>query len=454
MAIGDSQHLVAERLWSVANAIDSVVHADTEYHRRILEVCLRNLGHNGEIRIRLPKGTPTFLRSLCAAAIKGTLKDDDLSQLTRRKESVEWVRQIAVREEVLAVQGGLPTAEQVDIWRQILDDLDHHDASHGDLFRPSANASYEKMRERIRSLPENDYLRHLIGFDAAEAYGRTEQSFRNLYGQPSQKLDLAIQIGGSSLSANGPPVEETPSPEASSARSPEISKSPRDRYSPTSSARGREHENEYIFRRNGDTWEVAFEGGAQQGLNDWVGMRYIHRLLAQPNPSRAIPAQVLSQPETESAQLQRRTDLSIPDQAEIGDVPALELSKGPGSDRCSDASDPEALRDYHARLTEIGEEQEEARTMGNMVRMEELEEEKQRIRDRVRADTGLGGKPRKLGTTETRRAADTAKKAIDRAVDHLKSRDLPGIADHLKRNIRREENGFAYRCENPPDWVL
>src|SRR4051812_39144720 len=141
------------------------------------------------------------------------------------------------------------------------------------------------------------------------------------------------------------------------------------------------------------------------------------------------------------------------------DVPAAELSAAvaghPGvtTGDLGPALDPQAMRAYRRRITELDEELDEARSWADPVRIDRLEEERSALLDEIGRATGLGGRPRRVGDADER-ARVAVRKAIAAALDRIAEGD-PVTARLLRDTVR---TGGTCRYEPDPGrpvrWVL
>lgn len=178
------------------------------------------------------------------------------------------------------------------------------------------------------------------------------------------------------------------------------------------------------FRRRGEVYEARFRGGPKVILTGRKSAAVVHRLLAA--QGNWLPARVLTD-ETGLA-----ANVRIPSDG----APAL---------------DRDAIASARQKLQELQADREQARRDGDTLVEQEADAEIKALADRLRSDTGLGGRLRLLGDLE-----DAARKAVNgnvaavvravRAVD-------PVFADHLKASIKGGK-----RCRYEPaehiEWSL
>jgi pimeloyl-ACP methyl ester carboxylesterase len=155
------------------------------------------------------------------------------------------------------------------------------------------------------------------------------------------------------------------------------------------------------FLRRGDVWEIAYAGRTVH-VKDSKGLRDLAVLLASPGE----------------------------------EVDAARLASGGEPDARSGADpvlDRTALEDCRSRLAEIDRLVEEAEANHDAGRAGALGAERDAILQEVRAATGLGGRPRRLGD-----AAERARKAVSgrihQAIAGLRAVH-PELADHLARSV-------------------
>ena len=131
------------------------------------------------------------------------------------------------------------------------------------------------------------------------------------------------------------------------------------------------------------------------------------------------------------------------------DLPALHLAGGAETVEQAGLGpvvDDRALAAYRRRLTEIDAELDGADGQGDAVRSAELTAERAALVTEVSAATGLGGRPRHVGSG-SERARVTVRKAIAAALDAIHAAD-PVVARHLTTHVR---TGSTCRYEPDPD---
>jgi tetratricopeptide (TPR) repeat protein len=170
-----------------------------------------------------------------------------------------------------------------------------------------------------------------------------------------------------------------------------------------------------VFDREGDYWAVRFEGRTAR-LRDSKGLQYLARLLAEPG-----------------------RDLHVLDLAagrrvssEGGDRGAARIIADTGDS--GELLDERAKQTYRRRLTEIEEDLEQARTLGDLERAAQAEAERDCLARELARAVGLGGRDRRAGVA-AERARSAVTRAIRQAVARIRTHDS-ALGDHLDRTIR------------------
>src|SRR5262249_26110743 len=114
-------------------------------------------------------------------------------------------------------------------------------------------------------------------------------------------------------------------------------------------------------------------------------------------------------------------------------------------------ADRQALAEYHRRLQEIDEELAEAETGADLGRARKLAGERDALLAQLAADTGRGGRARRLNDpVERARKAVTAR--LRDAIRRVKAAD-PAAAEHLERAVKTGVY-CAYRPDPPVTWTV
>ena len=161
-----------------------------------------------------------------------------------------------------------------------------------------------------------------------------------------------------------------------------------------------------VFRREGDTWTLAFGGGSVP-LRDAKGLRDLAVLLAAPGREVAATELIAGVAGTAAAGL-----------AALGADPVL---------------DDRARAAHRTRLARLDEELAEADTHYDIERSARLAAERDALIDELTYATGLGGRRRRLGDV-TERARTTVTARIRDAIGRIE-RVHPELGGHLRTSI-------------------
>jgi hypothetical protein len=161
-----------------------------------------------------------------------------------------------------------------------------------------------------------------------------------------------------------------------------------------------------VFRRDGDTWTLAF-GGRSVPLRDAKGLRDLAVLLAVPGREVATTELIAGVTTAAAAGL-----------AALGADPVL---------------DDRARAAYRTRLARLDEELAEADTHHDIERSARLAAERDSLIGELAHATGLGGRSRRLGDV-TERARSTVTARIRDAIGRIE-RAHPELGRHLRASI-------------------
>jgi tetratricopeptide (TPR) repeat protein len=172
-----------------------------------------------------------------------------------------------------------------------------------------------------------------------------------------------------------------------------------------------------VFRREGGYWTVIFEGHTVR-VRDLKGMRYLARLLAEPDREYhvldLVAAETGRTSRVDSGQVANLPHSALGDAGEILDA------------RARDA--------YSRRITEIDDDIEQARTIGDAERLAQAGAERDfLVRELARA-FGLGGRGRRAAS-----ASERARAAVTRSVRQAMAKigeHHPTLGEHLSHTIR------------------
>lgn len=110
--------------------------------------------------------------------------------------------------------------------------------------------------------------------------------------------------------------------------------------------------------------------------------------------------------------------------------------------------DAQAKREIKAQLIALREQRQSAQERGDHVEEADIDVAVSAIEDQLRRDSGLGGRPRRMGS-DAEKARHTASRRYRTALDYLREQ-LPALAEHLKRCIRP---GAKFVYQPPPDII-
>ncbi len=175
--------------------------------------------------------------------------------------------------------------------------------------------------------------------------------------------------------------------------------------------------------REDDYWLLGY-AGEQNRVPDSLGLRYLRLLVGSPGQELA------------AADLVRLA--AGPGAGSGGRLAAAEARADGLHDQSATAADdvldPQAREAYRQRLAGLEEELAEADDWHDTERASRLRAEKDFLIRELAAATGLGGRPRRLGS-ETERARLNVTRAIRTAISRIGDR-APGIGAHLEQAIR------------------
>ena len=182
------------------------------------------------------------------------------------------------------------------------------------------------------------------------------------------------------------------------------------------------------LNREDDFWLIGY-GDALARVPDSLGLRYLDLLVR--NTGRELAA-------VDLAQLAAATGPAAASPPDDGLHDASEAPAEP-------ILDQQARTAYRQRLTDLDEELAEAEQWHDTERASRLRAEKDFLVRELAAATGLGGRPRQLGS-DSERARLNVTRAIRSAIARIRDR-APAAADYLDQAVRT-----GTRCSySPPD---
>src|ERR1700756_2440152 len=185
-----------------------------------------------------------------------------------------------------------------------------------------------------------------------------------------------------------------------------------------------------IFRNEGEYWTVGY-GGKAFRLKDTKGLGYLAHLLRHPSVefhvldlAGGIPGQRDEDETSQSAQGLPRGDGNLEKAgihiASLGDA--------------GEMLDDQAKSAYRRRLSELREEFEEAKELGNVERAERAEQEINALSKELSRAVGLGGRNRRAASA-SERARQSITKTIKAVVERIMQSDT-ALGDIFSRCIK------------------
>src|ERR1700719_3600980 len=200
-----------------------------------------------------------------------------------------------------------------------------------------------------------------------------------------------------------------------------------------------------VFRKEGEFWTVGY-GGESFRLKDSKGLGYLAHLLRHPGAEFHVldlAGGIASQRDADDA-----------GQAQQGSPRGDEgLEKaGIHTGSLGDAGemlDDQAKVAYRRRLSDLREELEEAKELGNVERAEQAEQEIDALTSELSRAVGLGGRNRKAASA-SERARQSITKTIKAVVERIAQSDA-ALGDLLSRCIK---TGTFCSYEPDPDFPI
>ena len=199
-----------------------------------------------------------------------------------------------------------------------------------------------------------------------------------------------------------------------------------------------------IFRKEGEYWTVAYSGSAFR-LKDSKGLGYVAHLLRHP----AVEFHVLDlvggiadREQDETSQEGRGLPRGNEDLEKAG-IHVSSLGDA------GEMLDEQAKTAYRRRLSDLREELEEAKELGNVGRAERAEQEIDALTRELSRAVGLGGRNRRAASA-SERARQSITKTIKAVLERIAEADAP-LGDILSRCIR---TGTFCSYQNSPDFPI
>src|ERR1700681_5030867 len=200
-----------------------------------------------------------------------------------------------------------------------------------------------------------------------------------------------------------------------------------------------------IFRKEGEYWTVGYSGKPVR-LKDTRGLGYIAHLLRHP----AVEFHVLDlvggiagqHDEDETSKSAERLPRGDEDLEKAG----IHLS---GLGDAGEMLDDQAKLAYRRRLSELREELEEAKGLGNVARAEKAEQEFDALTKELSRAVGLGGRNRRAASA-SERARQTITHSIKSVLERIAQSDR-ALADIFSRCIK---TGTFCSYQPDPDFPI
>jgi tetratricopeptide (TPR) repeat protein len=186
------------------------------------------------------------------------------------------------------------------------------------------------------------------------------------------------------------------------------------------------HQHKGIFRKEGSFWTIGREGTTIR-LKDTRGLGYIAHLLRHPNEEFHVL-------DLYGGIASRRDEIQPPDASHQmdDDLDQAGIHVGPGD--AGEMLDEQAKVAYRTRLSNLGEQLQRAKAMGQVTRAEAIEAEVDSLRRELSRAVGLGGRDRRAASA-AERARQSITKSIKSALDNIVQSRAP-YGDHLSRSIK------------------
>jgi hypothetical protein len=251
-----------------------------------------------------------------------------------------------------------------------------------------------RTEDARRWLEQGLAVHRRIGARAWEAESHLELAALGAAGPHRERAaDLAAELGLPGVLARLPGPRDATAPEVTRAADAELC-------------------------RDGELWRIRYKT-ASAHLRDAKGLADLHTLLARPGT----------------------------------DVHVLELAgAGHAEHDTGTLLDAAARAAYRHRLGELDHDLSAARADHDTARAERLEDERVALLDELRRATGLGGRPRALGTSTTERARKTVTSRLREAIHRIEAVH-PELGAHLDRSVITGAR-CRYQPTTPLSWRL
>jgi hypothetical protein len=167
-----------------------------------------------------------------------------------------------------------------------------------------------------------------------------------------------------------------------------------------------------VFHREGEYWSITFDGRTFR-LRDLKGLRYLARLVEQPNRELHV-LELVAIESGHAATSPAELDDALGDAGEVLDARAKEA--------------------YRRRLVEIEDDIAEATRRGDPDRTKRARAEHEFLERELSRAVGLGNRDRRAGSA-SERARVSVTRALRQALSRVREHDL-GFGEHLERALR------------------
>jgi len=191
-----------------------------------------------------------------------------------------------------------------------------------------------------------------------------------------------------------------------------------------------EEKRDSVFRKEGDIWEISFDGVVTR-VRDLIGLGYIAQLLRQPNVevhalTLVVGAGAINPTDSGDGgeYLAQQSDEELAEENFRRDIPG----------DAGEMLDAKAKSDYGLALKEAREELEEALEFRNTERADRAREAIEALTRELARAVGRGGRDRRAGSAQER-ARLSVSRAIKAAIGQIADKH-PVLGRHLTESIR------------------
>ena len=200
-----------------------------------------------------------------------------------------------------------------------------------------------------------------------------------------------------------------------------------------------------IFRKEGEYWTIGY-GGKSLRLKDSKGLGYLAHLLRHPSVEFHVldlAGGIAGERDDDETSLSPRGLPRGAEDLEKGGIHVTNLGDA------GEMLDEQAKAAYRRRLSELREELEEAKQLGNVEHAVQAEQEIDALSGELSRAVGLGGRDRRAGSA-SERARQSIKKSIRLVLERVAQSDAR-LGDILSRCVR---TGIFCRYQPDPDFPI